>query len=169
MNVRDERPGDIEAVERLTYRAFDGHPHHAPGAEPTEHLILARLRAAGAMTLSLVAEDASGVVGHIAFSAVTIDGAVSGWYGLGPVSVEPKRQGEGIGGVLIRHGLAALRDAGADGVVLLGEPGYYERFGFRQHPGLTLPGVPAEYFLALPLRHGVALPQGEVAYHDAFQ
>ncbi|KEX96141.1 GCN5 family acetyltransferase, partial [Brucella ceti B1/94] len=89
-----------------------------------------------------------------------------GWYGLGPVSVLPARQGEGIGGKLIREGLAQLRGAGARGCVLLGDLGYYGRFGFKADARQKLPGVPPEYFQCLAF--GPDMPQGDVAYHAAF-
>ncbi|WP_166359732.1 GNAT family N-acetyltransferase [Pseudomonas akapageensis] len=168
MNIRQETSHDVEAIETLTYQAFDNHPHHAPGALPTEHLIINRLRKRGALTLSLVAEDESGIIGQITFSPVTIDGQTGGWFGLGPVSVKPERQGEGIGGRLINEGLARLSLQGAQGVVLLGEPEYYGRFGFKVHSGLVYPGAPAKYFLVLPLQAEGAVPVGEVAYDPAF-
>ncbi len=168
MKIRTETISDHNAIEALTYQAFENHPHHALGAKPTEHLIINKLRDSGALTLSLVAEDKTGIVGHIAFSSVTIGGVSSNWYGLGPVSVTPERQGEGIG----RHittGMSQLKAQEAEGVVLLGEPGYYGRFGFKPHTNLTLPGVPVEYFLIQSLRDDeCAVPVGEVAYHQAF-
>ncbi len=169
MKIRTETSSDCNAIETLTYQAFENHPHHAPGAKPTEHLIINKLRDNGALTLSLVAEDETGIIGHIAFSPVAIGGISSEWYGLGPVSVTPKRQGEGIGGQLIKVGMDQLKALGAEGVVLLGEPEYYGRFGFKPHTNLTLPGVPSEYFLIQPLRiNESTVPVGEVAYHEAF-
>lgn len=169
MNIRTETTADHNSIETLTYHAFENHPHHAPGAKPTEHLIINKLRDAGALTLSLVAEDETGIIGHIAFSPVTIGGAASKWYGLGPVSVSPERQGEGIGGQLIKTGMAKIKAQGAEGVVLLGEPAYYGRFGFKADTNLTLAGVPAAYFLVHPLGDNeTAVPTGEVAYHQAF-
>ncbi|MGI2881796.1 GNAT family N-acetyltransferase [Vibrio furnissii] len=166
MNIRPETPADITSIEQVTYRAFENHPHHEPGAKPTEHRIVATLREAGALSLSLICEDDTGIIGHIAFSPIHIDGAACDWYGLGPVSVVPERQGEGIGGALIRESLSVLKAQGAQGVVLLGEPQYYQRFGFQSQPNLTYPGVPAEYFMALSLAD--AIPSGEVTYHAAF-
>lgn len=162
MKLREERQGDAEAIAAVTAAAFDGHPH-SDGREP---VIVAGLRAAGALRLSLVAEEGGEILGHVAFSPVTIAGADLGWFGLGPVSVRPDRQGRGIGAALIRAGLAELRAGGAAGVVLLGEPAYYARFGFAAQAGLVLPGVPPAYFLALSF--GGAVPQGSVAYHTAF-
>lgn len=166
MKIRAENHSDIKEIESLTYRAFVNHPHHEPGAKPTEHLIVNKLRDAKVLSLSLVCEDQTGIIAHIAFSPVVINGEQSVWYGLGPVSVMPERQGEGIGGALIREGLSQLKTQGIEGIVLLGEPKYYSRFGFESQPNLTLPGVPSEYFLALSLANNI--PMGEVAYHSAF-
>jgi putative acetyltransferase len=118
------------------------------------------------LTLSLVAEIDTQLAGHVAFSPVTISDGSKGWYGLGPVSVAPDLQKQGIGKALVTRGLALLRDARANGCVLLGEPGYYERFGFKNNPGLTLENVPQEYFLAFSFIANSA--QGMVTYHEAF-
>ncbi|MCP8689867.1 GNAT family N-acetyltransferase [Marinobacterium sedimentorum] len=168
MNIREEKPGDLEAVEALTYLAFENHPYHVPGAKPTEHLIVNRLRASGALTLSLVAEEGGVIVGHIAFSPVTVEGQACGWFGLGPVSVRPERQGQGIASQLIRQGLRNLEARGAEAVVLVGEPAYYGRFGFKANPDLVFPGVPAEYFVVLRLREDIKVPAGLVGFHKAF-
>lgn len=166
MIIRVEKDSDITVIETLTYSAFKDHPHHEPGSEPTEHLIVNRLRDANALKLSLVAEVNNQVIGHIAFSPVLINGEATNWYGLAPVSVLPEQQGKGIGKALINEGLAQLKEHGAEGFVLLGEPEYYGRFGFKAQPELTLTGVPAEYFLALPVKGSI--PTGEVNYHPAF-
>jgi putative acetyltransferase len=106
------------------------------------------------------------VVGHIAFSLAKINGKDCGWYILGPVAVEPKRQRQGIGQALVREGIEQLRNLGAQGCVLVGDPAYYGRFGFQNHPSLTLKGVPPEVFLCLPMTDHI--PQGEVIHHAAF-
>ncbi|TKF95815.1 N-acetyltransferase, partial [Vibrio sp. F13] len=112
MKIRAENHSDITEIETLIYRAFENHPHHEPGAKPTEHLIVNKLRDAKVLSLSLVCEDQTGIIGHIAFSPILINGEESVWYGLGPVSVMPERQGEGIGGALIREGLSQLKTQG---------------------------------------------------------
>lgn len=163
MPLRPEHPADAPAIASLIAQAFDGHPHSG-GTEPA---IVRALRAAGALTLSLVAEDSSGeIVGHIAFSPVSIAGHRGRWYGLGPISVRPALQRTGIGSRLMTEGLARLKALGAEGCVVLGEPAYYGRWGFAVHEGLNYPGVPAEYFMALAFAGEV--PRGEVAYHPAF-
>jgi putative acetyltransferase len=164
--IRAELPSDEVAIRGVVYAAFLNHPQHAPGAEPVEQAIVDRLRNTGALTLSLVAEGAGEVIGHIAFSRVRIDGEDVRWYGLGPLAVRPDQQGAGVGSALVREGIARLRAQGAGGVVLVGEPEYYARFGFRQHARLTIAGLPPEYFLVLPF--GDAVPEGAVTFDPAF-
>ncbi|HQN30373.1 MAG TPA: N-acetyltransferase, partial [Methanothrix soehngenii] len=133
----------------------------------TEQLIIEALRAAGALTVSLVAELDGRVVGHIAFSPVAISDGTQNWYGLGPVSVLPEFQRQGVGKALIREGLSQLRDMGAGGCCLVGHPEYYVKFGFQKLPGLLLDGVPPEVFFALSFDgHN---PRGSVAFHEAFK
>ena len=113
-----------------------------------------------------MAEDGKRIVGHIAFSPVTISDGAQDWFGLGPVSVWPKLHHRGIGGALIKRGIADMREQGAKGIVLLGSNEYYPRFGFEHVPQLTFPGPPPEYFQALLLDG--EMPAGEVAYSKAF-
>ncbi|SME88748.1 putative acetyltransferase [Tistlia consotensis] len=162
VRVREERRGDAAVVDALIAEAFRGHPY-SRGQEPA---VMAALRDGGGATLSLVAEEAGAVVGQVAFSAVTLDGRATGWQCLGPLAVRPDRQRLGIGSALIREGLERLRAAGAAGCLLVGDPAYYERFGFRGFPDLTAPGVPARNLLAL--RFGEALPAGSVGFDPAF-
>lgn len=162
MEIRPERAEDIDAIRTLTTAAF----REMPYSSGTEAAIIDALRQAGALTLSLVAIQDGDVVGHVAFSPVTINGTASGWYGLGPVSVWPDRQGKGIGQALIRDGLDRLRSMKAQGCVVLGDPGYYGRFGFVRDPGLRYGTAPAEYFQRLAF--GATIPEGEVAFHPAF-
>jgi putative acetyltransferase len=162
MRIRPETADDFAAIHALTEQAFRGHPH-SDGSEP---LIVQRLRAAGALTLSLVAEVDGALVGHVAVSPVAISDGTPGWYGLGPISVTPDRQRQGVGSALMRAALAQLAAQGAAGCVLLGDPAWYGRFGFAARAGLVYPGPPADHFMALPL--GGAVPQGVVSYHPAF-
>ncbi len=161
MILRNEQPGDAGAIRSLTAAAFATAPH----ASGTEAQIVDALRETEALHLSLVADDGGVIVGHAAFSPVRIDGRDCGWFGLGPVSVAPARQRGGIGGALIRQGLAALRAEGAAGCVVLGDPGYYRRFGFATG-GLRYPGPPPEYFLQLALCGDA--PAGGITYAPAF-
>lgn len=161
--VRDETPADVDAITAVTLEAFatleiSGH---------TEHFIVAALRAAQALSVSLVAEHDGRVVGHIAFSPVTISDGTQSWYGLGPVSVLPELQRQGIGKALLHAGLARLQAQGAAGCCLVGHPEYYRKFGFTTVEGLGVEGVPPEYFFALALKG--AMPQGIVTFHEAFR
>lgn len=162
VTLRPERAGDEAAIHALTEAAF----RDMAFSNGDEADLVGRLRDDGDLALSLVAEDAERIVGHIAFSPVTIDGASVGWFGLGPVSVLPEVHKQGIGGMLVRRGMADLREAGAQGIVLLGSPDYYSRFGFEHDSQLRYPGPPAEYFQRL-LLDGDA-PKGVVAYAPAF-
>lgn len=161
--VRSEKPTDIDAIEQVTLAAFMG----KFSDNPTEHLIVNGLRDADALSLSLVAEIDKKIVGHVAFSLVTINGENLNWYGLGPISVVPELQKQGIGSKLINEGLSAIRAIGAQGCVLEGSPVYYQRFGFKSYPGLIYEGAPSlKYFMAFPFYENV--PQGKVEYHQAF-
>jgi putative acetyltransferase len=162
MHIRLERPQDTGAIRIVTDAAFRGVPY----SDQTEARIVEALRAAGALTVSLVADSDGDVIGHVAFSPIQIDAAEVGWVGLGPVSVKPDRQRMGVGGSLIREGLRQLRSAGVAGCVVFGDPAYYVRFGFECDPGLVYPPSPPGYFQRLILQG--ARPKGEVTYHPAF-
>lgn len=163
MIVRPETTEDINAIEQITREAFKGKSY----SDGTEHLIVNRLREARALFLSLAAEIDRQIVGHVAFSAVTINNAYIGWYGLGPISVQPKFQRQGFGSRLIRDGLAQIRERRAKGCVLEGDPNYYKRFGFKTYPHLVYEKAPApQYFMALPFYEDV--PTGKVEFHPAF-
>jgi putative acetyltransferase len=160
--VRAEAPDDAEPIDEVIRAAFRDHPV----SRQTEHLIVRGLREAGALSLSLVATLDGRVVGHLAFSPVTIGGLDLDWQGLGPVSVPPSQQRAGIGSALIRSGLRRLAERDVPGCVVLGDPAYGGRFGFAPQPGLVYPGPPANHFMALALQG--AAPVGEVVYHPAF-
>jgi putative acetyltransferase len=136
-------------------------------SQHTEQFIIAALRAAQALSISLVAERDGRVVGHVAFSPVTLSDGTPNWYSLGPVSVAPDQQRQGIGTALIRAGLARLRQRQTQGCCLVGHPGYYQRFGFSNVAGLGHEGVPPEVFFALSFDG--RMPQGTVTFHAAFQ
>ena len=162
MDIRKEQNCDIQGIYDVTKAAFENHPH----SNQTEPDIIDSLRESGALAVSLVATISDEIVGHIAFSPVSINKANLGWYGLGPVSVMPTRQKQGIGAKLIETGLHHLKGLKASGCVLLGDPNYYRRFGFACDENLTYPGVPPEYFQCLSF--GAPIPQGKVTYHSAF-
>jgi putative acetyltransferase len=163
MIIRRQTAADIAAITDVTVAAFRNHPF----SHQTEQFIVSALRAASALAVSVVAEVGGQVVGHIAFSPVTLSDGTRDWYGLGPVSVLPEHQRRGIGKALIQEGLSSLRALGACGCVLVGDPAYYARFGFMNSPGLVYEGVPQEVFLVLPF--GGQIPRGVVVFHDAFR
>jgi putative acetyltransferase len=162
MSIRKEKPSDIEAITQVTIAAFKT----LEISNQTEQFIIHALRAADALTLSLVAEMGDRIVGHIAFSPVTISDGTTDWYGLGPISVLPEYQRQGIGTSLVDRGLSLLKGLGGRGCVLVGDPNYYQRFGFKNYPELIHEGVPPEVFLALPFTETV--PRGIVGFHEGF-
>jgi putative acetyltransferase len=162
MMIREETPADFTAIRDIHIAAFARHPY----SHQTEHLIVDALRADGVLTISLVAEVSGKVAGHIAFSPITIDGEHKEWYILGPIGVLPAMQRQGIGKQLVLQGLEVLRKLGAEGCVLVGDPAYYNRFGFRQCSELNLEGVPAEVFLCLSLTGNI--PHGMVEHPPEF-
>ena len=162
MILRKETIADIEAITQVTIAAFKT----LPISNQTEQFIINALRAADALTISLVAEIDGRIIGHIAFSPVTISDGSIGWYGLGPVSVLPDYQKQGIGKSLVNEGLSLLKELCGQGCALVGDPNYYKRFGFRNYPELVHEGIPQEVFLALPFNEKV--PQGIVVFHEGF-
>jgi putative acetyltransferase len=160
--IRDERPDDIDAIRSVVERAFAHHPH----SQQTEHIIVRELRIAGQLILPKVGMLDGKIIGYATFSPVRLSPDHDGWYGLGPVAVDPVHQGVGFGSMLIESALEQLKRGGACGCVVLGEPRYYSRFGFVPEPNLTLEGVPPEYFLAQTFIGSV--PAARVSYHAAF-
>ena len=162
VNVRPENERDINAIEKVISSAFEKHPY----SNHREQFIVSQLRVSSALSVSLVAEYDEKIIGHISFSIVKINGEECFWYGLAPVSVSPEHQKSGVGSQLIRAGLEAIKGKGARGCVLLGEPEYYEKFGFKAMDSLVLEGVPPELFLCLCFDEFI--PTGKVEYHQSF-
>lgn len=160
--IRNENDSDIETISEITKEAFLS----LAISNHTEQFIISALRKANALTISLVAEKEKKVIGHIAFSPVTISDGSRNWYGLGPISVLPELQKQGIGKRLMRKGLSLLESLEASGCVLVGDPGYYEQFGFRSLPDLVVDGVPPQYVLALPFEENET--RGAVGFHEGF-
>ena len=164
VEIREETEADAPAIRNVEELAF---------REDDEATIVEMLRASGSVVLSLVAVDADRVVGHVLFSPVTVEhsAADSRWVALGPIGVLPDRQGRGIGSRLVREGLDVCRSRGVDGVVLLGDPGYYARFGFvrASDHGLTCVYGDGPAFQVVELREG-ALEQvaGTVRFAPEF-
>lgn len=162
-HIREERPGDEAAIHRVTEAAFTDHPH----SEGTEPAIVDALRADGDLVLSLVTEADGELVGHVAFSCAILSGGEQGWFALGPISVSPEHQGRGVGRALVETGVAHLKAKGAQGVVLLGDPQLYSRFGFVRDTSLHITGPLAEYFQVLPFTADI--PASSVTFAPAFR
>ena len=162
MIIRKECISDINSISDVTIAAFKT----LAISQNTEQFIINALRSANALTISLVAEIENEIVGHIAFSPVTISDGSLDWHGLGPISVLPRLHKQGIGKSLVYEGLLLLRNIGSKGCVLVGDPNYYKRFGFKNHPKLIHEGIPQEVFLVLPFNEEV--PEGTVEFHKAF-
>lgn len=161
-HIRAEEARDIPAIHALVESVFEP-VEYSSGNEPR---IVDALRASGALTISLVAEEAGQIVGHVALSPVRIDGQVGPWLGLGPVAVRPDRQRQGIGAEILNAGLARARALNAASCVVFGEPAYYGRFGFEHRPDLHYASPLPEYFQVLDF--GPERPTGAVTYHEAF-
>ena len=160
MLIRNEIDGDAPAIRAVVTEAMK----LLPQATGTEAAIIDRLRADNALSLSLVAEDGGEVLGYLAASDTRI-GAVPGWGLIGPVAVLPLRHGQGIGSALMAEAILRLR-AACKGAALVGDPGYYGRFGFRAFPDLRLGDVQPRFVQALPFDGSE--PQGELIHHPAF-
>lgn len=163
MIIRKEKDTDSESITNVTIEAFKNHPI----SRQTEHFIINALRTAGALTISLVAEIDGQIVGHMAFSPITISDGTTDWYGMGPVSVLPEKQKRGIGKALINEGLTLLKGMGAQGCALVGPPEYYKKFGFKNCPEMIHEGIPQEVFLVLSFNEKI--PKGIVTFHEAFK
>ncbi len=160
--IRDETEADISKISDVTTEAFKT----LEVSNNTEQFIIIALRDAKALTISLVAEVDGHVIGHIAFSPVTVSDGTSGWYGLGPVSVLPEYQRQGVGKALIQEGLSRLKKINAKGCCLVGHPDYYKKFGFQNTTKLKYEGVPEEAFFVLAF--GEHVPGGTITFHEGF-
>jgi len=161
--IREETAADYTAIETLTIAAFAEMPY----SQQTEHHIIHALRSSGQLTLSLVAELAGEVIGHIAVSPVILSDGSTGWFGIGPLAVKPEHQHRGIGSKLMETAISMLKQQQAAGLVLVGDPAYYNRFGFYASSQLIYPDIPAEYVLAHPLQGEI--PDATVQFQPAFQ
>lgn len=161
--VRPETPVDYRATREVLVAAFP---------TPLEADLVDALRGAGRLVASLVAVENGVVVGHIAFSPVTTEqpAPVAG-VGLGPVAVIPAFERRGIGGELIRRGLRACKEAGFGWAVLLGDPGYYRRYGFERASQFGLGneyGVDEEFMAVELITGGLPVNRGLVRYAPEF-
>ena len=158
--IRRERSEDTAAIDALLRAAFP---------EAVEADLVRRLRADGDLVLSLVAEENNAIIGQVAFVPVALD-PDPGYriWGLAPISVQPQRQGQGIGSALTGAGLDAAEKAGIGLVLVLGDQNYYGRFGFD-----TMLAEAIEVAWAGPYFAGLALielspPRGKATYPAAF-
>ena len=164
-NIESERPEHAAAIRELLLASFpsDG-----------EAGLVDDLRAAHALPVSLVASEGGSILGHIAFSPVFIRpaGLASVVWALAPLAIAPASQRQGIGSALVRAGLRACANAGCNAVVVLGDPGYYHRFGFlpaAKHGLRCSFEAPPEAFMLTELG-GASFPfhEGTVYFHSAF-
>lgn len=162
VEIRDETSHDVGAIHDVTELAF----RDVPYAAGTEAEIVDRLRAAGALLVSLVATSNDEIVGHVAFSPAQASDSTHPWFALGPVSVVPAFQRQGVGSALIEKGLATIKERGALGCVLVGDPEYYRRFGFEPSPENSPREDFAAYFMIY--RFSSVAPSGALTFHDAF-
>jgi putative acetyltransferase len=168
LNVRPELPGDHAAVDEVVRRAFAHHPDEVA-------LLVERIRASPSFVpaLALVAEDASGVIGHVMLSFVPIEGGSRPeLLVLTPMSVRPDRQRRGVGSRLIRDLLGRAEAAAEPAVLVEGIPAYYPRFGFeRASPlGFVAPStsIPDDAFMVKKLPGYEPALAGRVVYPPAF-
>ena len=162
MQIRPEQPQDADAIHHLTEIAF-APMSYSDGSEPA---IIRELRRAGDITLSLVAEEDGDIIGHVAFSPVEIDGRHDGWFGLGPISVRPDRQRQGIGRALVSAGLTWLRERGASGCALTGDPVVYRGMGFENDGELRYRSLDTRYVQWIAFSGDA--PRGELRFAPAF-
>jgi predicted N-acetyltransferase YhbS len=163
-SLRLERTGDATEIAAVLTEAFGG---------ADEAALVERLRAAGALTVSLVALEDGKIQGHAALSPVTIEGEPGSehWLGLAPVAVRPGYQGRGLGRRLVEAALAQATARGTAAVFVLGHPGYYGSLGFTEAAGsgwrCSYPAPSAAFRVRLLAQDGLP-PPGTVAYHPAF-
>lgn len=159
ITIRPETAADTVAIHALTARAFAGKSY----SDGNEQDLIDALRYAGALTVSLVAEHGGQIIGHVALSPAFAQDGSPGWFALGPVSVDPLWQRQGVGGRLIQESMARLMALNAAGCVVLGDTGYYPRHGFVPRPELAPPSEPAQHYMTRPLRD--AIPETQVSFH----
>jgi putative acetyltransferase len=158
--IRPEHPEDEAGIDAVLRAAFP---------EPVEADLVRRLRRDGDLVLSLVAEEDGTIIGQVAFVPIALD-PDPGYriWGLAPISVLPRRQGQGIGSALTRDGLDRAAEAGIGLILVLGDQNFYGRFGFDT---MLAEGIEVAwagpYFAGLTLV-GTAPPRGKATYPAAF-
>lgn len=166
LTIRPEISQDYGVIYDLTKRAFATMPF----ADGDEQDLINTLRSADVLSLSLVALYAGRLVGHIAFSPAAAEKPAGHWYALGPVSVEPELQRQGIGSALIYSGLDILKQREAEGCILVGNPEYYQRFGFYIAPENCPADQPEQYYQILPImaNERAIKNSGNIGFHPIF-
>ena len=158
--IRHARRTDHAAIAEINTLAF---------RQPDEAALVQRLREAGDVLFELVSETDGQVDGHILFSRLWADRPEL-FAALAPLAVHPDRQRSGAGSALVRAGIASAREVGARGVLVLGHPAYYPRFGFRAETAARVksPYSGSPSFMALALDDGAFDEPLTVIYSDAF-
>lgn len=164
MRIRKESSCDREAVYAINLAAF---PTDA------EAELVQRLQLTSNPLISLVAEEAGSLLGHILFSAVTLDTNPSlALMGLAPMAVVPDKQNQGIGSALVEAGLKQCAELGIGAVAVLGHPGFYPKFGFTPSTDFNIKSeydMPPEVFMLRELSEGyLKNAAGTIRYHEEF-
>jgi putative acetyltransferase len=162
--IRFEEPADVPAIHHVVASAFD---------TTFEADLVDALRRHARPIVSLVAAVDGDIVGHILFSPVTLSSHPElVLMGLAPMAVVPGRQRQGLGTALARQGIDACRRLDVAGLVVIGHPEYYPRFGFERASALGWRSeydVPDDAFMALELKPGALRAKpGTIRYHAAF-
>ena len=157
VTLRLEEPADAAAIHALTRDAF-APMSFSNGSEPGA---IDQMRRDGNLALSLIAEK-NEIIGHVAFSRVTIADAAGDWYGLGPISVLKRYQRMGLGTKMAQSGLGMLRQMGAAGCVLTGNPDVYRPMGFSTEHALTYNSLNPIYILYQSIDG--TIPKGEISF-----
>lgn len=162
LTIRAATAADAAAITAVLQAAFAQHPH----SQNQEYRLVEALRVQGGLSVALCAWQGEQLCGLVCASPVQLPMSAEGWYCIAPLAVLPALQGQGIGQQLMLAVLHKLQAIGAAGCVLVGEPDYYQRFGFSADPALTSAGIPPEYVLSRAF--GSQQAQGEIIYHPAF-
>ncbi len=167
MIIRKEIKSDYDEVYALIKASFASAEH----SDGTEQDLVVRLRNSEEFIpeLSLVAEDANGIIGHILFTKAKVNNADV--LALAPLSVLPSYQRKGIGTALIKEGHNIAKELGYDICVVLGSSEYYPRLGYTKASefGIAAPfPVPAENFMAISLNNNKVMLNAQIEYSKAF-
>ncbi|MBU0607739.1 MAG: N-acetyltransferase [Armatimonadetes bacterium] len=155
MTIRTESEDDFPLVRELVKAAFE--TAHVSSGDEQNYVDRVRESDAYLPELSLVAEDEGELIGHIMLSRMSIvrdDGSDLATLTIAPVSVTPARQNQGVGTSLMQEAMRLAREAGHKSVLLVGDPAYYHRFGFRTTADFGLrstQGIPDENVMACEL------------------